>query len=305
MKRILGLLLVIMLGLYGCAAEQPAKPAGGTTATVVSTCTDTDDGKNPLLKGSVESPSGRGTDTCLGDGSKVMEYYCSGGVIKTEDIECIGNTMCEEGACVDTPCFDTDGGQDSSVMGTVQYRDRQYTDSCTADGRVTEYFCDASGMQQATLACAQGYECAGGKCVHKEVCIDSDGGKDLHRGGTTSFGSTSHSDYCVGASSVVEYYCDGDTVKLEQMPCPSGETCLDGICAFAPHANECRDTDGGKYPYQKGTVTYWSGGQQYSETDSCYGYDRVWENWCEEDATVGFGIMDCDEGDDCENGECI
>ncbi len=306
MKRLLVFILVIALALYGCASEQPVKPASSATGVnVVSTCTDTDDGKNPLVKGSVESPSGRGTDTCLGNGSEVMEYYCSGGVIKTEDIACIGNTLCSDGACRETPCFDTDGGQGTSVMGTVSYRGSEHTDSCSPDGLVIEYYCDASGMQQATLSCAQGYACAGGKCVKKETCVDSDGGQDIHKGGTVSMGSSTFKDYCAGNAAVVEYYCESDIVKSLNVQCPSGESCVGGICVYAPHANECRDTDDGKNPYEKGTVTYWSGGQKYTETDSCYGSDQVWENWCEQNATVGFGIMDCDDGDVCVEGECV
>lgn len=304
MKRILAVFLVVALALYGCATEQPVQQSSGGGVNVVSSCSDTDYGKNPLVKGTAESASGRGTDTCLGEGSKVMEYYCSGEVIKTEDIECVGNTMCKDGACVDTPCFDTDNGQDLSLAGTVQYRDVQYKDACTSDGKVTEYFCDASGMQQAVLSCAQGYECSEGKCVQKEACTDSDGGKNAGKGGTTSFGGIVRNDYCVGATSVVEYYCDGNEIKLQQIQCASGESCIDGVCAFVPHANECSDSDGGKNIYEKGTVTYWSGGQRYTDTESCYGYDRVWENWCEEDATVGFGVMDCDEGEECVNGAC-
>ena len=303
MKQLLVLLLVIALALYGCAAEQPAQPTVGTGTNAVPTCTDTDDGKNPLVKGSAESASGRGTDSCLGDGTKVMEYYCSGGVIKTEDIECIGNTLCSDGACRETACFDTDNGQDTAVLGTISYRGSQYTDSCTSDGKVTEYFCDASGMQQATLSCAAGYNCAGGKCIKTDVCTDSDGGQDLHKGGTVTMGPSSFEDYCGGNAVVIEYYCAEGTVKSASLQCPSGESCVDGVCT--PPEKECSDTDGGKYPYEKGTVTYWSGGIKYTETDSCYGSDQVWENWCDEGATVGFGIMDCDNGDECDNGECI
>jgi hypothetical protein len=301
-KLVLGLFLVMALMLYGCAT-QPVQPTGGTGTTVVSTCTDTDNGKNALVKGSVESASGTGTDSCLGDGTKVMEYYCSGGIIKTEDIACIGNTLCSDGACKETACFDTDNGQDNTVIGTVSYRGSEYTDSCNSDGKVIEYYCDASGMQQATLSCAQGYHCASGKCIMTDTCVDSDGGQDLHKGGTVTMGSSSLEDYCGGNAVVVEYYCSDGAVKSTNLQCPSGESCVDGICT--PPEKECRDTDGGKYPYDLGTVTYWSGGQQYTESDSCYGDDQAWENWCEEDATVGFGIMDCDAGDICTNGRCI
>lgn len=308
MKRILGMVFVVMVLFAGCISENGGAvnpPVGGVSAP---SCTDSDGGKDATVKGSVESTSGRGTDTCLGNGEMVMEYYCSGGLMNTADINCTGGKVCSDGACRDVPCFDTDGGKDSSVKGTVQYQDIQYTDYCTPEGNVKEYYCSpAGGYTTEIIGCNLSEECIDGACVAKPACTDTDGGENLLVQGTTTYGSVSQQDSCANGYAVIEYYCGEGVLKSAQMECATDEECLGGKCVSSPSApsEECTDSDGGQNIHQKGTVTYWSEGERHTATDSCSGTYAVWENWCNSEGGIGFGPIDCDGGEICSNGRCV
>jgi len=84
-------------------------------------------------------------------------------------------------------CADTDGGYDTAVVGSVtgtSYLDEQidsssgWTDFCTGDGELVEYWCHDSteaypGYAYGELVdCGSGYECSGGICVESAGCVD-------------------------------------------------------------------------------------------------------------------------------------
>lgn len=116
MKKVLifiaiGLLLISFLGF---AVARDALRI--TASTINSDCTDTDDGKDYSIKGTVTTNSETKTDSCryctgvclegesgceTGCGA-VLEFYCDEGVIKNETHVCGDNKSCEEGACVST-----------------------------------------------------------------------------------------------------------------------------------------------------------------------------------------------------------
>lgn len=77
------------------------------------------------------------------------------------------------------------------------------------------------------------------------ACTDTDGGKNYSVKGTVTVGSLSYTDscdYCTGlcqvgqtcppviCGAVVEYYCEGNTIKSETHVCGSGYTCSNGAC---------------------------------------------------------------------------
>lgn len=87
----------------------------------------------------------------------------------------------------------------------------------------------------------------------KNKCYDSDGGKNYEEKGVT-YGEirklisrgpkTQHTDYCVG-NKLIEYYCDGNQVKKQQIDCELG--CDNDVCVkktvSAPEAGEqCKDS---------------------------------------------------------------
>ncbi len=129
-----------------------------------------------------------------------------------------------------------------------------------------------------------------------QVCIDAENGKVTYNG-------EDYSDSCLSHNVVYEYYCENDVLKQKQVMCAGTDVCNDGVCVEGEE-HECTESGGHKNPYVKGSVTYWSGGEEYVETDKCYDDSSVLEVWCEEDATLGIGILECDNGDDCQAGEC-
>ncbi len=73
----------------------------GACVNSQATCTDSDGGKNYLVKGYVRTPSISGSDFCLGN--DLLEYSCVGGNSQSEQVSCekqfgTGST-CKDGAC--------------------------------------------------------------------------------------------------------------------------------------------------------------------------------------------------------------
>ena len=130
-----------------------------------------------------------------------------------------------------------------------------------------------------------------------QACIDAKEGK-------TTYNGEDYADYCLSYNVIYEYYCENDVLKQKQVMCAATEKCENGICV-EDEEHECTDTDGGENIHKKGTITYWSGGQQYSETDKCAGAYSVLEVWCTETNSVGFGIIECSYDERCEDGRCV
>ena len=220
----------------------------------VTTCTDSDGGKDYFTKGVVRGKnpvSGAWedySDYCLGgeDAGKVAEYYCSpygdeGGV--RIDYQCPNG--CQDGACL--KCMDSDGGKDYFVKGTARGKNpltgawEDYSDYCLSDekeGYVAEYYCSPYGDEGAIRIdynCPNG--CQDGACL---TCTDSDGGKDYFTKGVVrgknpvSGAWEDYSDYCLSDEKegyIAEQYCspygDEGTIRIDYQ-CPNG--CQNGAC---------------------------------------------------------------------------
>jgi len=305
MKGILVLILVFGFILAGCTTTTETTGGGWDLPSGPVECSDTDGGKDIFNAGTVSFGEERGIDRCLGDGEKVMEYYCSGGQMMSEDIECPAGQKCYGGECREIGCFDTDGGAVESIMGTVSYDGKEYTDVCLNEHQLKEYSCGEGEVTEEIIECGSNEECSGGKCIALPQCSDSDGGDEAFVKGTTTYGSMVYEDYCLSYNVVYEYYCEDGALKQKQVVCPDEMDCENGYCVEAgEERGECEDTDGGKSRYKKGTITYWVGNTEYSESDKCYDDDSVLEVWCTEDGGKGFGILECDSGEWCEDGEC-
>lgn len=300
MKYFLGIFLVAALLLAGCPQE--GSPNGGEWGGTPA-CSDSDGGIYEFTKGVASVEGGAGTDKCLGNGESVLEYYCEGGELMNVDIECPEGFVCDDGACIETPCFDTEEGADARVAGTVRYGNAQYADACIGAEWVREYSCGEEGVSEEALECDKDERCENGKCVPVLPCIDTDGGQDVYSAGIASVGAASYEDICVSYNVVFEYYCENGSIRDVQIMCPEGEECSGGVCVEAD-MRECTDTDNGKSRYKRGTVSYWVGGVEHSETDKCYDQDSVLEVWCTDEGSVGFGILECYDSDWCEDGAC-
>jgi hypothetical protein len=301
MRRLaLVIVLVFAFAMYGCPQEDPGD--GGDLWGGGAQCNDTDGGKNEFEKGIVSVEDGLGTDKCLGGGESVLEYYCENGELESEDIACPAGFVCDNGACIVIPCYDTEDDADAGTAGTVSYNGVQYADTCIDENWVNEFSCNGGVFEEA-IRCADGERCENGECVTVLPCVDSDGGQDVYEAGQTSLGGAIYEDICVSYNVVFEYYCENGSVTSMQIMCPDGEECSGGVCVEGEE-RECRDTDNGKSRYKRGTVTYWVGAEKLSETDKCYDQDSVLEVWCTDEGSVGFGILECYDSDWCEDGAC-
>lgn len=303
MRGIIAILLVFGLLLSGCTT-QPSEPSEWDSIEgTAQSCTDTDGGKEIFVAGTATSGDGKGTDRCLGNGEMVMEYYCDGNRIADEDIPCPEGYLCYDGQCEELSCYDSDEGKVASVAGSIRYGNDEYSDTCLDEGTVKEYYCDG-GISEEEISCSSTQECKNGRCVEVAQCSDSDQGIDEYIKGTVTYGTAVYTDSCLSYNVVYEYYCEGGEAKQKQIVCPEGMDCEDGYCVEGPE-RECEDTDGGKSTHRKGTITYWIGDAIFEETDKCYGQDSVLEVWCTADGGKGFGIIECDSDEWCEDGECI
>jgi len=215
------------------AVSEPFSCPAGYACTggecVKAPCQDSDDGKDKSVKGTVTAPGKSQTDECSG-ANAVKEYYCSGNDAAYEEIQCGSGMQCVSGACVEAPCSDSDGGKNASAAGTTKKGSDSYSDACSGGNGVKEYYCDANTVRYETVACQSGFSCQSGACV-KNVCTDSDNGKDTATKGTTAYESQNNTDSCYNSAAVLEYFCSSSTsMDVEKISCGTGKECLDGRC---------------------------------------------------------------------------
>jgi len=178
-----------------CVGSQITRPA--------NSCLDTDKGLDYFNRGCVSvspSISRPVCDSCSGDILK--EYYCKQNTIQSQNYECANG--CEDGACVEEECPDL---------------------NCELPDCENGYEVDENGCEIC-------------ECLERETyCIDSDGldkyttGKIRYKESYMNNGRI-HYDNCRDITSVIEYYCDGDSMESQPpVDCSSeGLICLNGRC---------------------------------------------------------------------------
>ncbi len=173
---------------------------------VSAVCTETDSGRNIGVKGtatgSILSQLGTSpiTDTCVNEVA-LYEYYCDNyGTIKRDTVICSSEespsgefyTSCNEGACTGV----------RQICG--------------------------NGIKEGTEQCDDGNTQSGDGCSYQCLiettpitCSDTDNGKYFGIRGTATLsdGSLSRTDFCAGNSNLLEYYCDGNQIKVESIIC--------------------------------------------------------------------------------------
>ncbi|MEW6748928.1 MAG: Kazal-type serine protease inhibitor domain-containing protein [Candidatus Micrarchaeota archaeon] len=259
-----------------------------------SGCTDSDGGKELFTIGQAVDGSGTYDDECA-DSLRVDEVYCEEGKAMVKTIACPTGYECLAGACVESECSDSDGGQDETERGTVEMGSESQSDSCASSAKVTEYYCSAGKAVSKDIACEAGFVCEDGACV-ESACEDSDGGKDASKAGTTSKGALSQEDSCLDKSLVREYYCLDNGITSEEIDCASGYECISGRCV----QSRCLDSDGGKDQYTEGTASY----GDVSQADTCYSDSQVIEYFCASATTISNERISCGTGHECLDGRC-
>lgn len=203
----------------------------GACKEMPSVCDDTDGGYNITVQGTATvrkgySLIGTSPDYCINE-TDVMENYCVNGSSVGDDVPCGNDYGCEDGACVYEQCNDSDGGQNLMEAGTTSKGSASYYDVCDGAYNVVEFFCLGNNITSTVGTCPSGDMCSQGRCV-PEVCTDSDGGLNYTMTGTVEKGGSQYQDYCAGAGLLLEYYCDGNTVRSQTYDCHG--PCGDGRC---------------------------------------------------------------------------
>jgi hypothetical protein len=195
---------------------------------VEATCSETDGGNDIYEYGTTTKGSESKSDSCSGTYS-VIEHYCSNNNIQTTTISCPPGYWCQDDECVPEPdCIDSDGGIDYDTKGTATKGQDTGTDSCDGDV-LTEYYCSGNQIVPTTKTCD--YGCQNGACSEAPLCYDSDGGKVYTVKGTISIGVESIPDACIDATTLLEYYCVGDTYDSETVHCAyPNSVCSNGAC---------------------------------------------------------------------------
>lgn len=269
---------------------------GACTAPNTGACTDGDGGKDIFTASSVLAGGNYYDDACV-DASNVKEYFCENGTFSFTEFPCPSGYACTNGACLLTPCTDTDGGAIAETRGTAAAAGSSSTDSCETDSSVKEYYCSGGSVLSRTMDCGTGSHCVNGACV-AYTCTDSDNGQNENTAGSVTLGSTTSNDTCVDASTVKEYYCEAGQIKNKNIACASGKVCQAGSCITQPL---CTDSDGGQDKYTKGTTTF--NGTTYP--DACVDTDTVAENYCDSTGKGATAQIACGSGYTCLQGACV
>ena len=80
----------------GCAKVSVAYPGE------CRSCNDTESGRSPSVFGTATDNTGEHPDSCDSSG-RLVEYYCDGGIAKSEGTDCPEGQECKDGSCVARP----------------------------------------------------------------------------------------------------------------------------------------------------------------------------------------------------------
>jgi len=212
-------------------------------------------------------------------------------------------------------CFDSDGGADPLVKGTVTgfnsstNSNYSLSDYCSDISGVAEYTCVGAGFMLNVIPCPSGHSCSDGACVPDSgnACTDSDGGNNLFVKGTTSNETVTATDFCLNTEFIGEYVCSQDPnsndVFVEYLGgstrCPDGYTCSDGAC-LPDSGDTCTDSDGGLNYNKPGFVVSQDG---TISVDSCSGGSSLNEYSCGANGEAVTNSYTCPYG--CQNRKCI
>jgi hypothetical protein len=284
-------LILAMAMILGCTG--PATPADETV-----TCNDSDGGINGNIQGRVILTTGLQQkvfeDTCSNT-TTVMEYYCDNGNVSGMEIGCGAEYLCENAACVRQPCIHS---TEADGRGTTRKGQIHFTDTCTGPSGGTEYYCEDDGdIAERPFTCQAGSSCTDGKC-RQALCTDSDG-RDSYTKGNVTTGANVYEDACSGATTLKEYYCDGNIAAYETVTCKAG--CSAGRCNKI--ASGCNETDGGMDIYNGGTLLMKIGLIEAEYLDKCMDNDTLKEYYCTEDG-YREEVVDCPAGLRCVQAAC-
>ncbi|MFH1786001.1 MAG: hypothetical protein ABH842_06245 [Candidatus Micrarchaeota archaeon] len=259
---------------------------GACTTSSPTTCTETDGGKDELVKGTTTDSTGSNTDYCTPFGG-LNEYYCDNGQMKSDVLMCSVGT-CQNGVCTTSSpatCTETDNQQDINNFGSVTDNTGTYSDSCLDSSTVEEWYCGIDNLAKRTqLTCATGWSCLGGECI-MTMCSDGDGSDlnllyadtdpSIYTASSASDYTGSYQDSCSSPNNLDEFFCDSTSnlAQAYQAWCTFG--CTNGAC-IQLQIQSCTDSDGGPDEFTFGTTTDLMNTYQ----DTCAGPQILTEYYC-------------------------
>ncbi|MGV8169650.1 MAG: hypothetical protein ACP5N3_06370 [Candidatus Nanoarchaeia archaeon] len=185
-------------------------------------CTENDGGNKPFVPGTVMKGSTY-NDACS-NATRLREYYCSSNNLREQYYTC---ALCQDGACAADVCTDSDGGDVSSIKGTVLKGISTYVDSCSNATSLKEYYCENGNNNKLNY---YDCNCQNGACVNPAGCFDTDGGYSLFIKGTVTKADITNPDVCVNTTRLREYYCENGNIAFRPTDC----SCSGDICTSAP-----------------------------------------------------------------------
>lgn len=200
------------------------------------------------------------------DGFSIEIPVCNGNKLKSDNKPCPANTACN-GQTVTCQSYSYDNEkcevkQDGVMYFTDKFGQTQdFSPACDSELTIRNPICKGNtNWDWDYVDCGENQHCVyvddKPQCVNadpsKMQCDDQEQGKNIYQNAliksTDTYGSKSwNDDYCedpehpgqylnyekavLGISnSVIEYYCDGNALKKETIPCNKNEACLNGIC---------------------------------------------------------------------------
>lgn len=132
-------------------------------------------GNDTTVKGHIIVAKGLNTvvdeyDECLDDGM-IKEWVCTpDGHAEALELYCGSGMRCAdgEGRCVRSNCVETDDGDDPEHFGKITFKnkDDEYSDTCTEDDKLREYYCYGDGIRSKNYRCSD--ECFYDECTPVE-----------------------------------------------------------------------------------------------------------------------------------------
>ena len=143
----------------------------GACKPVEYTCSKTF-GNDTTIKGHIVVAKGLNPtvdeyDECIDDGM-IKEWVCTAsGHAEALELYCGSGMRCAEGEgrCVKSTCLETDAGDDPEHFGKITFKDKddEYSDTCTDDYKLREYYCYGDGIKSKNYRCSD--ECYEDECT--------------------------------------------------------------------------------------------------------------------------------------------
>lgn len=275
-------------------------------------CDDMDGGKNYANASQVKDRYGSYSDYCR-DSKTIVEYYCDKNLASPYEIDC--PDFCNKGRCIDESeviCKEASAGRTVRLQYGSDILE-EHNDTCEDYRTMRDYECISEDIEYSTDECLDDQFCYAGACkdITAVGCYDLDLSDPLGPEYVKSYVVLTYNDSiksvkedaCYNDEEVTEYYCSGDSVKVDYIDCNDEEKCQDGRCVY-PYT--CKESDGGISLIPGTSSLYEDNRLVRTERDACFSDHSVWETYCAADGHIAYAELPCPSGQSCDpaNGSC-